>query len=269
MLAASRRARTAACWPAARAWCRPWRSGSRKPAHLVDINGVAALNRLAVAGRQARHRRLRAARRVPPAGLRRPARQTARRRGAPHRALSDPQPRHVLRLARACRSGVGMVPGAGGARRRGVGQERARRARHRGARFLQGHHDHGARRRRVAGRGAAAAARRRHALAAFTSSTAAPAISPWPRRSASIASRAAKSSSRGSRSAAPRSIRGASPRPSARSPARAPGDAAFRAAAASGHRRHRSDGGHHHQRRIPARSRARGDAPGAGTGGAS
>ncbi len=33
------------------------------------------------------------------------------------------------------------------------------------------------------------------------------------------------------------------------------------------HRRRRSDGGHHHQRRIPARPRARRDAPGAGTRG--
>ena len=41
--------KTDACSPAVRAWCRPWRSGSRKPAHLVDINGVAALNRIAVA----------------------------------------------------------------------------------------------------------------------------------------------------------------------------------------------------------------------------
>ena len=40
---------TAACWRAARAWCRSWRSGWRGPAHLVDINGVAALGRLATA----------------------------------------------------------------------------------------------------------------------------------------------------------------------------------------------------------------------------
>ena len=47
----------------------------------------------------------------------------------------------------------------------------------------------------------------------------------------------------------------------------APGDKAFRAAAAGGDRRGRSLGGHHHQRRIPPRPRARGDAPGAGTRG--
>ena len=49
-----------------------------KPAHLVDINGVAALNRLAGCRRQAHHRRRRAPFRVSPAGLRRAARRIAR-----------------------------------------------------------------------------------------------------------------------------------------------------------------------------------------------
>ncbi len=109
-------------------------------------------------GRQALHRRRRAPCRVPQAGGGGAARPPAGRRGAPHRASSDPRPRHVLRQHRPRRSGLRMVRARGGARRRNGGALGARHARHPGAGFLQGHHDHGAARRRAAGRGAAAGA---------------------------------------------------------------------------------------------------------------
>ena len=83
-----------------------------QPAHLVDINGVEALDRLAVEdgklviGACVRH----AAFHKPVCDG--PLGQLARRRRAPHRALSDPHPRHVLRQHRPCRSGLRMVRGA-------------------------------------------------------------------------------------------------------------------------------------------------------------
>ena len=88
-----------------------------KPAHLVDINGVEALNRLAVEGGKlvigacVRH-----------AAFHRPVcdgplGKLLERGRSPHRAFPDPQSRHVLRQPRPCRSGVRMGAGAGGARR--------------------------------------------------------------------------------------------------------------------------------------------------------
>ena len=135
-----------------------------RPSHLVDINGVEALKRLAVEGDKLVDRRRRAPCRVSAPGGRRAARQAARHGGAAHRALSDPHPRHVLRQRRARRPGVRMVPGGGDARRRDGGEERARRAPHPGAGLLPGHHDDGARRGRTADRGAAADPAARHPL---------------------------------------------------------------------------------------------------------
>ena len=87
-----------------------------RPAHLVDINEVAGLDRLGVEDGTAVDRRARAPCRVSQAVVRRTARQAAVLGRPPHRALSDPHARHVLRQPRACRSGVGMVPGRGDAR---------------------------------------------------------------------------------------------------------------------------------------------------------
>ena len=63
----------------------------------------------------------------------------------PHRASSDPHPRHLLRQHRPRRPGLRMVRGRGGARRRDGGRQQAsRHARHPGAGLLRGHHDDGA-----------------------------------------------------------------------------------------------------------------------------
>ena len=81
-----------------------------KPAHLVDINEVEGLDRIdsdgttLAIGACVRH-----------AAFHKPvdrqsARAASRHRRPPHRALSDPHARHVLRQPRACRSLVGMVP---------------------------------------------------------------------------------------------------------------------------------------------------------------
>src|ERR1700692_843026 len=43
------RPRTAACWRGGRAWAPARRSGGARPAHLVDINGIAELDRIAIA----------------------------------------------------------------------------------------------------------------------------------------------------------------------------------------------------------------------------
>ena len=64
-------------------------------------------------------------------------------RRAPHRALSDPHARHLLRQPRACRSVLRMVPDRGDARRHHASPAaRAANARSRGRRdFFDGHHD--------------------------------------------------------------------------------------------------------------------------------
>ena len=62
--------------------------------------------------------------RLSQAGGGRAARATAGHGRAPHRALSDPHARHVLRQRRACRPGVRMVRGRGDARRRNGGASR-------------------------------------------------------------------------------------------------------------------------------------------------
>ena len=84
---------------------------------------------------------------VPQAGGGRAARRAPVEGRAPYRALSHPHPRHVLRQHRARRSGLGMVPGCGGARRRDGGKECNGHAHHPGSGFFPRHHDHGARRR--------------------------------------------------------------------------------------------------------------------------
>ena len=101
-----------------------------RPTHLVDINGVdgafaACASRAAnfAIGACVRH----AAFHRPV--VRRAARGAPARRRAAHRALSDPHARHILRQPRACRPGVRMVPGGGGARRRDGRAQRARSAR--------------------------------------------------------------------------------------------------------------------------------------------
>ena len=112
-----------------------------RPAHLVDINGVTALARLAVEdgklciGACVRH-----------AAFHKPVVDGPLGRllsdgRAPHRALSHSHPRHVLRQHRARRSGLGMVPGGGGARRRdgGAASAAARAPSRRG--LFPRHHD--------------------------------------------------------------------------------------------------------------------------------
>ena len=137
-----------------------------RPRHLVDINGVAALDRHRGRGRQA----LRSA---PACATPRstPGRATDRsaslldRRGAPHRALSDPHPRHVLRQPRPRRSGLRMVPGGGGARRRDGGARARAATRVIAARdFFQGIMTTALREDELLRRGAAADAADGHAL---------------------------------------------------------------------------------------------------------
>ena len=160
-----------------------------KPAHLVDINEVAGLDKHRQRRKLSVDRRLRAARRFPQSRRRQPARQTSRQCRAPHRALSDPHARHVLRQPRARRSGLGMVPDRRHARRHHGGEEHARRAADRGKGFL----------RRVSCRPRLPRTNclpkcgcrcwRATPNSASTNSTAAPAISPWRRRLSPIACR--------------------------------------------------------------------------------
>ena len=162
-----------------------------RPAHLVDINGVAALGRLAVEGD-----RLAIGACVRHAAFHRPvvaraARSAAVESGAPHRALSDPHARNLLRQPRACRSGIGMVPGGGDARRRDGGKEHARRADHRGRRVLPRHHDDGAGRGRAPHRSAHCRCCRPTPASASTNSAAAPATSRWRWRSRPTGSKTA------------------------------------------------------------------------------
>ena len=128
-----------------------------RPAHLVDINGIAELAR-----RRAPAIRLSIGAVVRHAAFHRPAvdgpmGRAARHCRAPHRALSDPHARHILRQSRACRSCVGMVPGRGDARRRRWSRSSARGQRVIAADdFFEGHHDDGAGGRRDPRRGSPA-----------------------------------------------------------------------------------------------------------------
>ena len=135
-----------------------------KPAHLVDINEVEGLDKIASDGKIPVDRRLRAPCRVSQIRGRQPARRAAHRGRAPHRALSDPHARHVLRQSCACRSGVGMVPDRGDARCRDRREEHARRTADRGEGFLCRHHVDRPGRGRTAGGSAAAAARGRRQI---------------------------------------------------------------------------------------------------------
>ena len=86
-----------------------------KPAHLVDINEVAGLDKITSDGNA-----LSIGARVRHAAFHKsvvdnPARPIAQRGRAPYRALSDPHARHILRQPCPRRSGVGMVPGRGDA----------------------------------------------------------------------------------------------------------------------------------------------------------
>ena len=150
-----------------------------KPAHLVDINEIGELGRIASDGKLlsigagVRHAAFHKPVIDGPLGALLAA------RGAPHRALSDPHARHLLRQPRPCRPGLGMVPGGGDARRHHGRAERARRARRSRPRIFS----HGIMATALAEdelltASAAAAARRPTPGSASTSSAAAPAISP-------------------------------------------------------------------------------------------
>ena len=88
-----------------------------KPAHLVDINGVAGLDKIASDGKIlsigacVRH----AAFHKPVTGN--PLGQLLTIGRASYRALSDPHARDFLRKSRACRSHIGMVFSRGDTRR--------------------------------------------------------------------------------------------------------------------------------------------------------
>ncbi len=202
-----------------------------KPAHLVDINGVAGAQSARGRRRQARHRRLRAPCGVPSAGLRGPlgklladvvrhiAHYPIRNRGTFCGSLAHADPASEWCLVLVALDGEVLAKSARG--------ERVIAARD----FFKGIMTTALARRRAAGRGAAAAAAAGHALRLLR-------IQPPRRRfrhgrGARRLSRRRRQDRRAarSRSAAPRSIRGASPRPSARSAGATPGDAAFRAAA--------------------------------------
>ena len=127
-----------------------------KPAHLVDINGVAALDRIAVTdgklaiGACVRHAAFHRPVCDGPLGklltdvVRHIAHYPIRNRGTFCGSLAHADPSSEWCLVLAALDGDV------------VAQQHPRRARHRGARFLPGHHDHGAARRRIAGRGAPA-----------------------------------------------------------------------------------------------------------------
>ena len=108
----------------------------------------------------------------------------ARDGGAPHRAPSDPHPRHVLRQHRPRRSGLRMVRGRSRARRRDGGREQAQRhARHSGeASSSQGIMTTALQEDELLARGAAADPAEGHATSALPNSAAAPAITPSPWR---------------------------------------------------------------------------------------
>ena len=207
---------------------------------------------------QAPHRRAGAPRRVPSAGRGGAARRIAGDRGAPHRALSDPHARHVLRQPRACRPGGGMGPCRGDTGCRAGRGQPARRADHRGERFLPGRHGDRARTRRTARRGAPALAAGRHPVRLCR-------VQPAPRRLCA-GDGAGGAGDRGRRhrerrvsaSAAPRPVRAASSRPRRPWPARSRREAVFREAAAIAAAADRAAGRSASRRTIPARA-GRGD----------
>ena len=117
-----------------------------RPAHLIDINSVAGLDRLAIEdgvltiGASVRHAAFH--RRVVPG----PAGALLSARRLEYCALSDPAARHVLRQPGPCRPGFGMVSHRRDARRRDRRREPARPPRHRRRRLFRGHDGDGARR---------------------------------------------------------------------------------------------------------------------------
>ncbi len=241
-----------------------------RPAHLVDINGVAGLDRLAVDGDGICDRRLRAPRRLPPAGGRRAARGAACRRWC---ATS-----RIIRSARAAPSAAASRmpirhPNGAWSRRRST--PRWWRSSTRGARtiaarrLLPRHHDDGAGRGRTARRGAAAAPAGRHALRLLR-------VQPPRRRlrdrdGAGDAIGIEDGSHRRAAhrpSAAPRRSRAGSPRPSGARGARARARAVFRGSRRGRRRRGRSARGCRNQRATtaatwcaPSRARALRDRP--------
>ena len=96
-----------------------------QPALLVDINGIAGLDGIALQGRPCRDRRAGAPRASRALGRHRQPRAADRPGDAAYRPSGDPQPRHHRRLDRLCRSGRRTAGLLAGARRR----SRDRRAR--------------------------------------------------------------------------------------------------------------------------------------------
>ena len=127
-----------------------------RPTHLIDINGIAALERSHVE-RQTRRSAPACAMRRSTGRWSRAAWRTACHGRASHRPPSDPHPRHLLRQPGACRPGIRMVPRRRDARCRDRRHQHARDAHDRGGRLLCRHHDDGARGGRIVDRGAAAA----------------------------------------------------------------------------------------------------------------
>ena len=129
-----------------------------KPAHLVDINGIAGLDKLASDGKT-----LAIGACVRHAAFHKPAIAN------PLGELLTVVARHIahypIRMrgtfcGSLCtrRSRIGMVPGRSDARRHARRQKRARHSRHRGARFFRWHHVNGTGGRRIARRGETAPA---------------------------------------------------------------------------------------------------------------
>ena len=155
------RRRTGACWPAARAWCRSWRSGwrgRRISSTSMGRRAYAACGR----GRPALHRRLRPPRRLPSSGRGRAARQAAVDGGPPHRALS------IRTRGTFCGSVAHADPASEWCTVAvALGAEMVARST-RGTRiipaheFFAGHHDDDLERGRAADRDTAAAAAARH-----------------------------------------------------------------------------------------------------------
>ena len=149
-----------------------------RPAHLVDINEVAGLDRLAVEGDKLSIGAVRAPRGVSSSGdrldrsarcsrkvVRHIAHYPIRMRGTFCGSLAHADPASEWCL-------IAATLGADDGR-----EERARRARHRGERFFRRHDDDGAGRGRVAARSASAGACPTTPASASMSSAAAPAIS--------------------------------------------------------------------------------------------
>ena len=208
-----------------------------RPAHLIDINEVAGLDRLAVEGNMlsigacVRHAAFHQPAVAGPTGAllcegrRHIAHYPIRMRGTFCGSLAHADP-----ASEWCLTAVTL-----GAEHRRA--ERARPTRHRRRRFFRRHHVDRAGRGRIAARGAAAAAARRRAASASTNSAAAPAIIAMAMALATYPSagrrhrRAASSAS-----AAPKAGRAASREAEAALDGQKPGDEVFRAAGGSGRR---------------------------------